>query len=51
MNRKYMNKEDIILNLAFVFNKELFNAKKISFMLFKYTNDELLKKLNLSDES
>lgn len=49
MNKKYFENKDIILKLALVLNKELFDSNKISFKLFKYTNEEILKKLNMSD--
>lgn len=41
---KYKNKE-ILLNVALSLNKELFDEKKISYKLFKYTEENILKEL------
>ncbi len=42
---KNKNKE-IILEIALSLNKELFNENKISYKIFKYTEDNILNKLN-----
>ena len=39
------NKE-IILNIALALNQELFDENKISYQIFKYTENNLLKDLN-----
>ena len=41
---KNKNKE-IILNVALSLNKELFDENKISYKMFKYTEENILKKL------
>ena len=41
---KYKNKE-ILLNVALSLNKELFDEKKISYKMFKYTEENILKEL------
>lgn len=49
---KKKNKE-IILNVALYLNKELFDENKISYKMFKYTEENILKELKnhvLSDE-
>lgn len=35
----------IILELALQINEELFNEKKINYQMFKYTEENILKKL------
>ena len=48
---KNKNKE-ILLEVALTLNKELFNENKISYKMFKYTEENILKKLksrSLSD--
>ena len=42
---KNKNKE-IILEIALSLNKELFNENKISYKIFKYTEDNILNELN-----
>ncbi len=41
---KYKNKE-ILLNVALSLNKELFDENKISYKMFKYTEENILKEL------
>lgn len=41
---KNKNKE-ILLEVALTLNKELFNENKISYKMFKYTEDNILKEL------
>ena len=41
---KIKNKE-IILNIALSLNKELFSENKISYKMYKYTEENLLKEL------
>lgn len=41
---KYKNKE-ILLEVALSLNKELFDEKKISYKMFKYTEENILKEL------
>lgn len=41
---KYKNKE-IFLNIALFLNKELFDENKISYKMFKYTEENILKAL------
>ena len=41
---KNKNKE-IILDVALTLNKELFDENKISYKMFKYTEENILKKL------
>ncbi len=41
---KRKNKE-IILNIALSINKELFDENKISYKMFKYTEENILKEL------
>lgn len=43
---KYKNKE-ILLNVALSLNKELFDEKKISYKMFKYTEENILKELKI----
>ena len=48
---KSKNKE-ILLEVALTLNKELFNENKISYKMFKYTEENILKELkkyNLND--
>lgn len=48
---KNKNKE-ILLEVALTLNKELFNENKISYKIFKYTEENILKELkkyNLND--
>lgn len=42
--RKAKNKK-ILLNVALHINKELFNENKISYKMFKYTEENILKEL------
>lgn len=42
--RKTKNKK-ILLNVALHINKELFNENKISYKMFKYTEENILKEL------
>lgn len=42
--RKEKNKK-ILLNVALHINKELFNENKISYKMFKYTEENILKEL------
>lgn len=41
-----MSDEKIILEVALFINKELFDEKKISYRIFKYTEEEIMKKIN-----
>lgn len=41
-----MNFENVILEVALFVNKELFNDGKISYRMFKYTEDEIIKRIN-----
>ena len=41
---KNKNKE-ILLEIALTLNKELFNENKISYKMFKYTEENILKEL------
>ncbi len=43
---KYKNKA-ILLNVALSLNKELFDEKKISFKMFKFTEENILKELKI----
>ena len=43
---KYKNKQ-ILLNVALSLNKELFDENKISYKMFKYTEENILKKLKI----
>ena len=43
---KYKNKE-ILLNVALSLNKELFDEKKISYKMFKYTDENILQELKI----
>ncbi len=43
---KYKNKE-ILLNVALSLNKELFDENKISYKMFKYTEENILKELKI----
>lgn len=42
---KYKNKE-ILLNIALILNKELLKESKITYKMFKYTEEGILKELN-----
>ncbi len=46
MDNENENKR-IILEVALVLNKELFDENKISYKMFKYTEDNLLKELKI----
>ena len=41
---KYKNKE-VLLEVALSLNKELFDENKISYRMFKYTEENILKEL------
>lgn len=43
---KYKNKE-ILLEVALSLNKELFDENKISYKIFKYTEENILKELKI----
>ncbi len=43
---KYKNKE-ILLNVALSLNKELFDENKVSYKMFKYTEENILKELKI----
>lgn len=43
---KYKNKE-ILLEVALSLNKELFDENKISYKMFKYTEENILKELKI----
>lgn len=43
---KYKNKQ-IFLNVALSLNKELFDENKISYKMFKYTEENILKELKI----
>lgn len=43
---KYKNKQ-ILLNVALSLNKELFDENKISYKMFKYTEENILKELKI----
>lgn len=47
---KYKNKE-ILLNAALSLNKELFDENKISYKMFKYTEENILKELKICNVS
>lgn len=47
---KYKNKE-ILLNVALSLNKELFDENKISYKMFKYTEENILKELKICNVS
>ena len=47
---KYKNKE-ILLNVALSLNKELFDENKISYKMFKYTEENILKELKTENGS
>ena len=47
---KYKNKE-ILLNVALSLNKELFDENRISYKMFKYTEENILKKLKICNVS
>ena len=47
---KYKNKE-ILLNVALSLNKELFDENKISYKMFKYTEENILKELKTGNRS
>lgn len=42
---RYKNKE-ILLEVALTLNKELFDERNISYKMFKYTEENILKELN-----
>ena len=42
----YKNKE-ILLNVALSLNKELFDENKVSYKMFKYTEENILKELKI----
>lgn len=46
MEIKNKNKE-ILLNVALTLNKELFDDKKISYKIYKYTEESILKELKM----
>lgn len=43
---KYKNKE-ILLNVALFLNKELFDENKVSYKMFKYAEENILKELKI----
>lgn len=43
---KYKNKE-ILLNVALSLNKELFDENKVSYKMFKYAEENILKELKI----
>lgn len=47
---KYKNKE-ILLEVALSLNKELFDENKISYKIFKYTEENILKELKICNVS
>ena len=47
---KYKDKE-ILLNVALSLNKELFSEFKISYKMFKYTEENILKELKICNVS
>ncbi len=47
---KYKNKE-ILLGVALSLNKELFDENKISYKMFKYTEENILKELKICNVS
>ena len=47
---KYKNKE-ILLNVALSLNKELFDENKISYKMYKYTEENILKELKICNVS
>ncbi len=47
---KYKNKE-ILLEVALSLNKELFDENKISYKMFKYTEENILKELKIVNVS
>lgn len=47
---KYKNKE-MLLEVALSLNKELFDENKISYKMFKYTEENILKELKICNVS
>ncbi len=47
---KYKNKE-ILLEVALSLNKELFDENKISYKMFKYVEENILKELKICNVS
>lgn len=47
---KYKNRE-ILLNIALFLNKELFDENKISYKMFKYTEENILRELKIYNVS
>lgn len=47
---KYKNKK-ILLEVALSLNKELFDENKISYKMFKYTEENILKELKICNVS
>ncbi len=43
---KYKNKE-ILLNVALSLNKQLFDENKVSYKMFKYAEENILKELKI----
>lgn len=51
-NKEVKNKnKEIILEVALALNKELFNENKISYKMFKYTKENILKELKICNVS
>ncbi|MGM9834836.1 MAG: hypothetical protein ACI31M_03570 [Bacilli bacterium] len=47
-NKEVRNKnKEIILEVALTLNNELFNENKISYKMFKYTEENILKELKI----
>lgn len=47
-NKKVKNKnKEILLEVALSLNKELFDEHKISYKMFKYTQENILKELKI----
>ncbi|MGN0973790.1 MAG: hypothetical protein ACI4OT_03515 [Bacilli bacterium] len=42
---EYIDKKKLMLELALFINKELLNENKISYRMFKYTEENILKEL------
>ena len=46
-----MNDRELLNNIALMSNSELFNENKITYKMFKYTEDKLIKEINICKEN
>lgn len=46
MNKDYIDSREIILEVSLSLNRELFNENKISYKVFKYTENNILRELD-----